>query len=157
MVPWVVPVAMKLIAPHGERCQCFVADPDCRGVSILILRCRSEDLGRGYGKECQPQGPASTVGCNMAGPGDSSFLCHLGIATVGSSRPASSTPLERTHEADAPAVSTWPWALTAAPTAMSERIASAPRQGKLRRAAPALDSAPRQAPVDVSLPSPQLS
>ena len=79
----------------------------------------------------------------------------LGHCAVGSSRPASSTPHERTHEADAPAVSTWPWAPTAAPTAMSERIASAPRQGKLRRAAPALDSAPRQAPVGLSALEPQ--
>jgi hypothetical protein len=76
---------------------------------------------------------------------------------AGSGRSASSIPLERVRGADAPAGSTWPWAPTAAPTAMSERIASAPRQGKLRRAAPALDSAPRQAPVHVILLGPQLS
>jgi hypothetical protein len=33
---WVVPGAMKLVAPHGDSGQCFVADLDCRGVGILI-------------------------------------------------------------------------------------------------------------------------
>jgi hypothetical protein len=98
------------------------------------------------------------MGANMAGTCDGSLLCHLGhLARVRSGRPASSIPLERAREVDAPAMSTWPWAPTAAPTAMSERIASAPRQGVLRRAAPALDSAPRQAPVGLSPPASQLS
>ena len=42
--PWVVPVAMKLIAPHGERGQCFVIDPACDG-SILFHLGQWEEAG----------------------------------------------------------------------------------------------------------------
>ena len=140
--PWVVPVAMKLIAPHSERCQCFVADPDRRGASILIECALEMPLG-GRGAWLRARMVASRANLNRG----LQYGRNMRWLDVGSGRPASSTPLERAYEADAPAVSPWPWAPTAAPTAMSERIASAPRQGKLRRAAPALDSAPRQAPM----------
>ena len=87
---------------------------------------------------------------NMAGTCDGSILFQFKALHGGMWQAWIVTPLERAHEADTPAVSTWLWAPTAAPTAMSERIASAPRQGMLRRAAPALDSAPRQAPMGLS-------
>jgi hypothetical protein len=149
---WVIPVAMKLITPNSERCQCFVADPDCRSVNILI-ECALEMPLEGRGAWLRARMAASRVSINRG----LQYGRNMQWLDVGSGRTASSTPIERAYEAHASAVSTWPWAPTAAPTAMSERIASAPRQGMLRRAAPALDSAPRQAPVGLSPPASQLS
>ena len=76
--PWGVPVAMRLIAPRGERCQCFIADPECRGVSILIECALEMPLGGPGGwlraRMAASRACASTVGCKMAGTCNGSIL-----------------------------------------------------------------------------------